>query len=258
MTPKPVSSKKMPKKSQKAPKSGAKRTTKKQPYRRKVNYASILQNIGPEQIDRVREALLRLKSKYPGCGRVDSWISKFSHKLDSSRSLVGDAGLSDDVTTITEGPFDLPPVPLNGSTIIERRCRIQKLANQGTAAGGLYAALTTTECAAYSDGVFRIKEVRSWTIPNATAGASAAEFSAVQVPLQEGASGTEVMPAWESNWTRVGTGFSGLITKFPLGDFPLFPSGTPTTILNHFIGDGYVGSATGLSVVFDVLLECLI
>jgi hypothetical protein len=102
--------------------------------------------------------------------------------------------------------------------------------------------------------------VKSWTVPRFNSGASAAEFSAVSVPLQEGSNGTEVMPAWESNWTRVGSGFSGLITKFPLGDFPLFPTGGNSSILTHFIGDGYTGGdATNfLSVVFDVILECLI
>lgn len=241
--------------------SGANRTTtKKQPCRRRINYVNIVRNLGSDHHQAVLEKLRQLQEKYPTCPRVSGWLRRFMDKVHTSERMVGDATLSDDVTTISEGPFDLPPVPLNGSTIIERKCRIQKVANSGTTAGGLYAALTTADLAAYSDGVFRVKEVKSWTIPKYNSGASAAEFSAVSVPVQEGNSGTEVMPAWESNWTRVGSGFSGLVTKFPLGDFPLFPSGGTATLLSHFVGDGFTGgSATEfLSVVFDVVLECLI
>jgi hypothetical protein len=226
-----------------------------------VNYGAILRNFGPEYQNGVLEQLLRLREKYPLCPKVNRWYRNVLEKSGQFGRMVGDAGLSDDVTTIGEGPFDLPPVPLNGSTVIERVCRIQKIANQGTAAGGLHAILYNTDMAPYSDGVYRIKEVKSWTIPKYNSGASAAEYSAVSVPAQQDA-GTEIMPAWETNWTRVGSGFSGMVTKFPLGDLPLYPGsgGSALELLTHFVGDGFTsGSATDfLSVVFDVVLECLI
>jgi hypothetical protein len=244
-----------------APLSSAKRTTsKKQPLRRRINYVNIVRNLGSDHHRQVLEKLRELRVKYPHCPKVNGWTRRYLDKIHTSERMVDDALLSDDVTTIAEGPFDLPPVPYNGSTVVERLCRVQKLANQGTIAGGLHALLQTGDLASFSDGVFRVKEVKSWTVPRYNSGASAAEFSAVSVPLQEGSSGTEVMPNWESNWTRVGSGFSGLVTQFPLGDLPLFPTGGNSTILSHFIGDGYTGgSATDfLSVVFDVVLECLI
>lgn len=231
--------------------------------RRKVNYLAIVENLGQKHLSETFERLQRLTSLYPRCPRLQTWIRKLQSRSDLSR-VVGDAGLSQDVTTLTEAPFDLPPVPYNNSTPIQRKCMIQKIANQGTVGGGLSAYLTVADLANYTEGtsgVCRVKQVTSWTIPRYNSGASAAEFSSVNVPLQSGSAGTEVVPVWESNFTRVGQGFSGLVTKFPLGDLPLFVSSEGTTnILQHFVGDGFTsGSATDfLSVVFDVLLECLI
>lgn len=237
-------------------------TSKRTTLKRRVNYTAILRNLGEDYHTKVLEQLEQLRLKYPNCPRVNKWLTKHHQRLN--RMVVGDSTLSDDVTTLSEAPFDLPPVPYNNSTLLERKCRVQKLANQGTVGGGLSAYLTVGDLATYTGGTngpFRVKEVTSWTIPRYNSGASAAEFSSVNVPLQSGSTGTEVMPTWASNFTRVGEGFSGLVTKFPLGDLPLFsaPEGS-LNILQHFVGDGFTGgSATDfLSVVFDVVIECLI
>lgn len=189
-------------------------------------------------------------------------MSKFERS--HGRMIVGDSTLSDDVTTLSEAPPDIPPVPYNNSTVFERKCRVQKLANQGTVGGGLSAYLTVADLIPYTQGSsnpFRVKKVTSWTLPRYNSGASAAEFCSVNIPLQSGNAGTEVMPTWASNYTRVGEGFTGLVTQFPLGDLPLYVASEGTTnILQHFATDGFMGaSATEfLSVVFDVVLECLV
>jgi len=67
------------------------------------------------------------------------------------------------------------------------------------------------------------------------------------------------MPAWAENWTQSGRGFSGIMTKFPLGDFPLYAaSETATIILRHFTALGGTGGISGVPVVFHVTIECLI
>lgn len=222
----------------------------------------MLQNLGEEQVQLALSRLRELREKYPNCPRVNEWLRKYQQRYD--RMVTGDATLSDDVTTLSEAPLDLPAVPYNNSFVIERKCRVQKLANQGTVGGGLSAYLTVADLVPYTNGSthpMRVKEVTSWTLPRYNSGASAAEFCSVNVPLQQGSGGTEVMPNWASNYTRVGEGFTGMVTKFPLGDLPLFVSSEGTTnILQHFATDGFMGaSATEfLSVVFDVVLECLL
>lgn len=230
--------------------------------RRKIAYGKLASHLGEENYRGAFFYLRTLEERYPRCPRVQNWMRSLvsAHNL----RVVGDASLSDDVTTITEAPFDLPPVPYNNSTPILRKCRIQKLANQGTVGGGLSAYLTVADLTPFTQGsgnVCRVKQVTSWTIPRYNTPAQGAEFSSVNIPAQTGSTGTEVMPTWESNFTRVGQGFSGLVTKFPLGDLPLFTQSEGTTnILQHFVGDGFTsGSATEfLSVVFDVLLDVLI
>lgn len=219
-----------------------------------VNYPILRAKLADKE--KLLELVADLRRKYPSCPRVRNRVKKL---LQIASADVTTPSLSDDVTVLTEGALDLPPVPRSGSQVIERKVRIFKQANAGTTITGFYAPLTTTDMNPFTQGYARLKQVESWTIPRDD-GKGNVEMSSVQVLHQEGASGTEVMPTWSTNWTRVGQGYSGIKTDFPLGDFPLFPTGSTVNLVNHFVGIGGSGaSATDfLWVVFDVVLECLI
>lgn len=176
--------------------------------------------------------------------------------LDYYTGAVTTPSIDDDVVTVKEAPYDIPPLALKGSQIIERRVRIEKLANGGTTAGGFYAELTAADLKVYSTGGFRIKKLISWTAP--VNNSTESQFAGLLISGSAGSQGTESLSTWSENWTRIGTGFAGLEASFPLGDFLLFVQSDTTVIATHFTGLGGSGGASGIPVVFDVWLETLI
>lgn len=170
---------------------------------------------------------------------------------------IGMPTYSDSVTTQHEAPKDIPTLPLDGYQLLARTCLIQKLASNGTTAGGFYASLIGTDMAAFTtDTFFRLKRVTSWT--GTTYGSVGSSFAGVSVPPGPASDGTEVMPIWSENWTPVGQGFPGIVTNYPLGDFPQIANTSTSVILNHFTSLGGTGGVTGVPVIFHVVIECLI
>jgi hypothetical protein len=152
---------------------------------------------------------------------------------------------SEETTVMLEGPFDIPVANEAGATPIERLVRVVKAASSGTAGSGYFSQLLPTDLADYvqlSSSGFKVKEVTSWSIGSEEA----------RVAFQT-TSNDELLGNSVSNFTRIGEGFCGVITKFPMGDLPLYLVNETASILGH-----NVGSQTGLSVVFDIVLELLI
>jgi hypothetical protein len=175
---------------------------------------------------------------------------------------IGMPGYSDSVTTQTEASPDIPTVPLGNYQLVHRVCYIAKTANSGTSGGGFFSQLNDTDLAPFvspsSGTFFRVKKVTSWTVPRADGSVTQGTFAGVAVPGSAGTNG-EIMPIWSENWTPVGKGFAGIVTLFPLGDFPLFTTGgAAVPILNHFTSLGGVGGIEGVPVVFHVEIETLI
>jgi len=162
----------------------------------------------------------------------------------------------------SEASPDIPTVPLGNFQLVQRTCYIPKSATSGTAAGGFFASLNDSDLAPFvaqnSGTYFRVKKVTSWTVPRADGNFAQGTFAGVAVLGSAGTNG-EVMPIWSENFTPVGQGFAGIVTQYPLGDFPLYTtSGTAVLILNHFTSLGGTGGISGVPVVFHVEIETLI
>jgi len=177
------------------------------------------------------------------------------------KASLGMPTFSDSVTLQHEAPKDIPTVPLDGYQLLQRTCYLTKLASSGTTAGGFFAQLVASDLAAFvgTQKYYRVRKVTSWTCPRADGTANQSSFAGVAVPVSEGTAGTEVMPIWSENWTPLGQGFAGIVTQYPLGDFPqLSTTQTTVNILTHFTSLGGTGGVTGVPVVFHVEIECLI
>jgi hypothetical protein len=221
-------------------------------------------------LDKMRHTLTQLNNwinsekasgRKPGKRFKDSlakWIQIYD---DAERSNVGMPSGSESVTTQTNAPTDIPTMPLSGFQLLERKCYIVKPASSGTTAGGFYAELKTTDLSPYITGtsiVFRVKEVRSWTVTSANGVHTG--FAGVSVAARDGSSSTDsITPIWSENWTPIGQGYAGIITKYPAGDFPYYTETTDLTpILTHFTSLGGTGGVTGIPVVFHVIIEYLL
>jgi len=171
---------------------------------------------------------------------------------------------SDASTLQSEAPNDIPTAPLSGLVPVQRTAYVEKLASSGTSAGGFYADLVSSDLGSWisnSTGkYFRVKSVTSWTVNRADGSLTQGTFAGVNVPVQFGSSGTEILPAWSENFEPIGQGFAGIKTQFPLGDFPLYSgvSTDNTIICSHFTSLGGTGGVTGIPVVFHVIIETLI
>jgi len=205
------------------------------------------------------EAHIQAGGKVVNCEKVKSFLRGASHILESAvKASIGMPSYSEGVTQQFEASPDIPTMPLEGYQLVQRFCTITKLANQGTTAGGFNAVLYASDLAAYTKNVyFRIKKVSSWTSARGD-NTGNATFAGVSVASQVGSAGTEVMPIWSENRTPIGRGFAGIVTTFPLGNFPLYSNTDNTTVLTHFTSLGGTGGIVGMPVVFIVEIECLI
>jgi len=196
--------------------------------------------------------------------RVEAFVQRAIAQYELAvKASIGMPTYSDDVTLQYEAPTDIPTAPLSGYQLIQRTAYIVKLATVGTTAGGFNAILSSTDLAPYvssSTGstFFRVKKVTSWTAPRADGSLTQGTFAGVSVAPTTQSGGTEVMPTWYENWTPVGQGFAGIVTHFPLGDFPQLSSTSAETILTHFTALGGTGGVTGVPVIFHVQIECLV
>lgn len=189
---------------------------------------------------------------------VKSAVTQYELAVKAS---IGMPTYSDSVTTQVEASKDIPTVPLSGFQLVQRTCQVVKSATSGTTAGGFFATLSSADLLSFvspSSKFYRIKKVTSWTVPRADGNLAQGTFAGVAVP-QSSAGGSAVSPIWSENWTPVGQGFAGIVTRYPLGDFPQYDAGgTSTNILNHFTSLGNTGGITGVPVVMHVEIECLI
>lgn len=232
---------------------------------------SVSQRTTPAALEKMRSTILQLQeyvrsdpTRAPG-QNVVVWINKAVRRYENAfKASIGMPTMSDSVTTQMDAPFDIPTVPLSGYQLVQRLCYIPKLASQGTAAGGFFAKLDSADLAPFLSGqtgvkFFRINRVTSWTVPRADGNANQGTFAGVSVPVTEAAGGTEVMPLWSENWSPIGKGFAGIITQYPLGDFPQLTSdGGSVNILAHYTSLGGTGGVINVPVVFHVLIESLI
>jgi len=179
------------------------------------------------------------------------------------KTSLGVPTYTDNATLQYEAPNDIPTAPLSGLVPIQRTAYIVKQATQGTTAGGFYANLLANDLAPWvttqaGSGFFRVKQVTSWTTNRADGNILQSTFAGVSVQAQQGTAGTEVLPTWSENYEPVGQGYAGIVTKFPLGAFPLYAVADTTTIVSHFTALGGTGGSTGTPVVFHVVIETLI
>lgn len=186
-------------------------------------------------------------------------IAEYERVLKAS---LGVPTYTDNSTLQYEAPNDIPTAPLSGLVPIQRTAYVTKNATAGTTAGGFYCDLIASDLSNWigtSTGkYFRVKSVTSWTVPRADGNAQQGTFAGQQVPVQYGSSGTEVLPTWSENWEPLGQGFAGIVTKFPLGGFPLYSAADTTVICSHFTALGGTGGVTNIPVVFHVVIETLI
>jgi hypothetical protein len=192
---------------------------------------------------RIRE-LSKLRKTDPECRRLRKILA---HLHMQSRGELGEGGAfnSEQTTTMFEGPFDIPVVNQDGATPIERKVRIIKSATAGSATSGYYANLVPGDFIDYvqlATSGFKIKEITSWSLGSEEA-----------IVAFQTSSSDELLGNSVSNFTRIGEGFCGIITKFPMGDWPLYLANETANIIGH-----NVGSQAALKVVFDVILELLI
>jgi len=192
---------------------------------------------------------------------VKKWIQNAcdQYKVAVERSI-GMPGFSDSVTNQREAPRDIPTVPLANYQLVQRTCYIPKLAASGTAAGGFFAALNSVDLDPFvsPQNYYRIKKITSWTVPRADGNLAQGTFAGVSVAGSAGSNG-EIMPIWSENWTPVGQGFAGIVTQYPLGDFPLYQAaGSSVLICNHYTSLGGTGGVQNVPVVFHVEIEGLI
>lgn len=217
-------------------------------------------------VERLRQRLQELQlflssnpKKVVQDSKVRSWLSRASEMLDSAmKSSIGMPSYSDGVTSQYEAPPDIPTMPLSGYQLVQRMCMVTKLATSGTTAGGFYVDLIASDLKDFTTNEFyRIRKVTSWTSSRGD-NTGNTSFAGVSVPVQQGAAGTEVMPIWSENRTPIGKGFSGIVTTFPLGDFPLYSDKDTTLICTHFTSLGGTGGITGMPVCFMVEIEALV
>jgi len=228
--------------------------------RRAVDYNHLIATFGGlealrERVEAIKQRLSHEKLPKKG-NRVYKWFRQMDEIV--SRASIGMPNYSDDTTLQYEASRDIPTLPLDGSQFVQRTCYVPKIANLGTAAGGFYAELKVSDLAPFvaSGTPFRISEFTSWTGP---LGSSPAEFSGVSIAVQSGSQGTEVMPCWSENWTRIGEGYSGIRTVYPLGGFPLWVATQANEVIGtHFTSLGGTGGITGHPVIFHVVIEALI
>jgi len=194
--------------------------------------------------------------------KVPQAVGEFVNKAVSAyekavKASVGMPTYSDSVTQQFEAPTDIPILPLAGYQLVQRTCLVNKLASLGNSGGGFYADLVVSDLAPFvKNSIFRVNKVTSWT--GSIYGATGSQFAGVQVPVGLASGGTEVMPIWSENWTPVGQGFAGIVTRYPLGDFPQYASVDSNTILSHFTSLGGAGGVTNVPVIFHIVIECLI
>jgi hypothetical protein len=187
-------------------------------------------------------------------------IADYKSILEAS---VGMPTYTDNATLQYEAPNDIPTVPLSGLVPIQRTAYIVKQATGGTAAGGFFATLTSGDFAPWasdiSGKIFRVKQISSWTVPRADGGVQQGTFAGVSIASSAGSAGTEVTPIWSENFEPVGQGFAGIITKYPLGAYPLYTAnGAAETVCLHYTSLGGTGGVTGIPVIFHVVIESLI
>lgn len=175
------------------------------------------------------------------------------------KASVGMPTYTDCVTLQGQAPVDIPTLPLDGFQLLQRVCPVTKLAALGTTVGGFYAELTPSDLAQFvGSSYFRVKKVTSWTVPRADGSLTQGTFAGVQVPVGTEAGGTENLPIWSENWQPVGQGFAGVVTQYPLGDFPQYLSTATAAITRHYTALGGVGGIINVPVVFHVEIEYLI
>jgi len=249
--------------------------TNKQPNQTKESHRLISRKLYDGFIPNRNGGLLEMKDRIMGLKaylsdptrrpspRVVKFVNAAIEQYELAvKASIGMPTYSDSVTLQYEAPKDIPTVPLDGYQLVQRVCYIPKNATLGTTAGGFYADLTTADLAPFVgvNKYFRIKRVTSWTVPRADGNVNQSCFAGVSVPVSDGnPAGTEVLPIWSENWTPVGQGFAGIVTQYPLGDFPQVQTGgTNQTILSHFTALGGAGGVTGVPVVFHAEIECLI
>lgn len=194
--------------------------------------------------------------------RIIAFLKRAQHHYDLAvRASIGMPGFTDCVTTQTEGPKDIPTVPLSGYQLIKRVCYVPKSATNGNTGGGFYATLLPTDLAPFVGtpvSFFRISKITSWTVPRTDGNVNQGTFAGVSVPAGDQSQGTETMPIWSENWTPVGQGFASIVTRYPLGDFPQLQDTATTVICNHYTSLGGTGGITGIPVIFHVEIETLI
>lgn len=199
--------------------------------------------------------------RVPGTVRkeLNKWIRLYENAVKAS---IGMPTLSESVTTQREASADIPTVPLDGFQLVRRTCYIPKLANEGTTAGGFYASLISSDLKDFvgTNNTYRIAKVTSWTTSRGDNSGNTS-FAGVSVPATNGSSTSDsIMPIWSENRTPIGVGFAGIVTEYPLGDFPFYNGGaaSPLLILTHFTSLGGTGGISGMPVVFHVVVDCLI
>jgi len=229
--------------------------------RRTVDYNHLISHFGGLEVlhDKIQAMRLRIMSN-PNISKKGNRVLKWLRQMEEvlHRASIGMPNYSDDTTLQYEGPRDIPCLPLDGYQFVQRTCYVPKIANLGTTAGGFYANLIVSDLAPFvaKDTPFRVSEFTSWTGPLQS---GQSEFSGVSVATQNGAQGTEVMPCWSENWTRIGEGYSGIRTVYPLGGFPLWVTTQAAEVIgSHFTSLGGTGGITGHPVIFHVVIEALI
>jgi len=264
-----ASKSKLPNKSRRAPKPKKAPSASKPKTRTRtlalLNDFSTHRNGG---LERMKDVLVRLTAylssdptRVPG-PRIIAFLKRAQHHYELAvKASIGMPGFSDCVTTQSEGPKDIPTVPLSGFQLIKRVCYIAKPATLGTAAGGFFATLFSVDLAPFvgTSNFYRVSKITSWTVPRQDGSVNQGTFAGVSVPAGDQTLGTENLPIWSENFTPVGQGFASIVTHYPLGDFPQYAvTGTSHTICNHFTSLGNTGGVTNIPVVFHVEIETLI
>lgn len=202
-------------------------------------------------------AYLSDPTKKPSNRAIEMYNKAVQRYEQAVKASIGMPTYSDSVTLQHEAPKDIPTLPLDGFQLVQRTCLIEKLAALGSTAGGFYANLIPSDIAPFTKGkYFRVRKVTSWT--GTTYGNVGSGFAGVQVPVSTGTEGTEVMPMWSENWTPIGQGYAGIVTQYPLGDFPQIDNTSTIAIVSHYTALGGTGGVTGVPVIFHVEIECLI
>lgn len=217
----------------------------------------------------MKERLLLLKQYLSDPNRqtsdaIRSFVNRAVVQYErAAKASIGMPTYADSVTRQFEAPKDIPTVPLDGYQLVQRTCAVEKLASLGATAGGFFAQLSSNDLAPFvgsTSKFYRIKKVTSWTVPRADGNLTQGTFAGVAVPQGVPGGGSSVTPIWSENWTPVGQGFAGVVTQYPLGDFPQYQAdASPNNlVLNHYTALGGTGGVINVPVVFHVVIECLI